>query len=127
MNLDWEMIAAGAIILTMLYVAFRGGKDNPVGTRKLMIDVHDMKNRVAVVEFALTKIATKDELESVRTSLTAKMKSSATSDELAGVADKVTTVCEKVIGLEKSADRTAAGVDRLERYFLELGIKGRDK
>ena len=61
-----------------------------------------------------------------------RLPAGASSDELSELKDKVAdvskdvaVVCEKVAGLEKTSDSTAAGVKRIEGYFLQKGIDGR--
>lgn len=121
MNIDWEIVGAFAVIIAMMFFAFRSGRENPVTTGKLQKDLHTTKNKLMVVAKELEEAATKADLEALRREIAG----SATSDELAEVSEKVAVVCEKVVGLEKTSDSTAAGVRRIEGYFLDKGINGR--
>lgn len=116
-----EEILSAFILLVVAIAAFRGGKAHPVTTRNLLSDVHQLRGKVTEIEMTLLNTPTKEDFERLR----GEINGCATAKELETINGKVTTVCEKVVGIEKSSDRTAAGVDRLERYFLELGIKGR--
>lgn len=98
MNIDWELAIASAFLVLMVVLAWKGGRNNPVSTgqlekdvderfKKTAKDIHDIKNEMQALE--------------------GRFHLSATKKDLGQVSDKVTTVCEKVVGIEKSADRTA--------------------
>ena len=118
MNIDWEVVAAVAIIAVMLWIARGQGRSNPVSTGKLQQDVHTTKNKLMVLEKQMESVATQEDISKLRK----EMVGHATSDQVAAVKTEVAVVCEKVVGIEKSAERTAEGVKRLEHYFLKKGI-----
>jgi hypothetical protein len=125
MNVNWEVVGSILILAAMLYVAFRGGKENPVTTRQLSIDIHKIKNRMQVIDAELQSAATKGDIEKLRADIAANTSAGASSSEVSELKAKVAVVCEKVEGVEKLAGRTDDGVRRIEKMFLELGIKGR--
>lgn len=120
MTADPEVIFAFVIILVMMVLAFKGGRNNPVTTGKLQQDLHTTKNKMMVIAQELAGAATKEDLENLRREISG----SATSDEVAELSDKVTAVCTKVEGIEKMTDRTHDGVKRIEKMFLQKGING---
>ena len=73
-----------------------------------------------VLEQQMNSVATQDDVSSLRREIAGH----ATSKEVADIKKEVTTVCEKVVGIEKSSDLTRQGVQRLEHYFLKKGIGG---
>jgi hypothetical protein len=121
MNSNAESVAALVIVLVMMILAFRGGRNNPVTTGKLLTDVHTTKNKLMVLEQQLKDAATKDDVAR----LEREISGNATSDEVAVISERVAVVCTKVEGLEKTSDSTAEGVKRIEGYFLRKGIDGR--
>jgi polyhydroxyalkanoate synthesis regulator phasin len=132
-GVDLEAILALIILVSFGWLAFKGGKANPVSTgdleKRVYKDIHEIKNEMQALYGRVDSSAKRSDIEALRTEIaqSAGERTRTASRELGKIQDQVTTVCQKVEGIEKSADRTAAGVDRLERYFLELGIKGRDK
>lgn len=125
MNVNWEVVGSIIILLAMLYAAFRGGKENPVTARQLSIDVHKIKNRIQVIDLELQSAATKGDIEKLRADIAANTSAGASSSEVSELKEKVAVVCTKVEGLESTGRDTAAGVKRIEGYFLQKGIDGR--
>lgn len=118
--MDWETVASVIVLAGLLWAGFSGGRSNPVSTSKLQRDVQDTKQKVSLLEQALKNKATKSDVEQLR----GEIGGCATSDELHEVSEKVTMVGTKVEAMEKFVERTDEGVQRIERFFLEKGIKG---
>lgn len=130
--MDWELIVSVIFLGAMLYLAYSGGKANPMTTgklkqeidvenRKLADDIHIAKNQLMSLEQQLKGTASKEDVERLRS----EMKDSATSDDVKEIGGQVNTVCAKVEGLEGAIERTDRGVQRLEHYFLKKGTGGR--
>ncbi|MEO6361080.1 MAG: hypothetical protein ABIO43_10985 [Sphingomicrobium sp.] len=116
--IDFEVLAAFAILGLMMVLAFKGGRNNPVTTGRLANDLHKTKNKLMVIAKELEEAATKADLEALRLEITG----SATSVEVKALSDKVTTVCTKVDGIEKAADRTEEAVQRIEGFLIKKAL-----
>lgn len=98
--MEWAIIAF--ITLTICWIVWKGGAANPMGTGRLSRKVGHLSGEVGRLEIRIGHVETEvDELKK----------------EVATVKD-----IERV---EALLNRTARGVERIERLFIEKGVNGK--
>ncbi|WCT72070.1 hypothetical protein PQ455_10460 [Sphingomonas naphthae] len=112
-------------ILTFVGIsAFRGGKSNPVGTGALQRQLNTIGGEVRELKGKLKGFARTSEVETLRGEIRAMEARVASSGEVVALEGQIMALRSELQGAVKAADRTEAGVARIEGYFLERGIKG---
>lgn len=129
MTFDLETFGAIAILAFFAFVLWRGGSANPVGTGQLQRQLNTIGSEVKTLKETVSGCASVSAIEQLRGEMREMEERVASSGEVVKVQAQVSDVNGKVgaigarlDGIEKLADRTDAGVQRIEGYFLERGV-----
>lgn len=129
MTFDIETFGALAILAFFAFVIWRGGSANPVGTGQLQRQLNTIGAEVTTLKKTVSGCASVGAIEQLRSEMREMEARVASSGEVvkvqAQVADvngKVSAIDARLDGIEKLADRTDAGVQRIEGYFLQRGV-----
>jgi hypothetical protein len=108
----------------MMILAFRGGRNNPVTTGKLLDRRPHDEEPADGDRAAAPGRGDQGDVERLR-ARDLGQRAGASDEVCRDLKERVAVVCTKVEGLEKTSDSTAEGVKRIEGYFLQKGIDGR--
>ncbi len=122
MSFDLETFAALAIMAFFAFVIWRGGSANPVGTGQLQRQLNTIGAKVTKLEGAIDSCASVQAVEQLRGELKEMEARVASSGEVIALEGQIAAVNARMGGIERLAERTDAGVQRLENYFLDRGI-----
>lgn len=119
---DIETAVAFLILAFFGWVIWRGGSANPVGTGQLQKQLNTIGSKVEGLEKTVGNCASVDALEKLRGELQEMEARVASSGEVIALEGKINTLGERVSGISRTVDRTDAGVQRIEGYFLAKGV-----
>lgn len=122
MKFDLETAAALAFLIFFVWVIWRQGSTNPVGTGQLQKQLNTIGSKVGALETSLDNCALKTDITQLRGEISDMRAGLASSGEVVALEGQIAAVNARISGIEKLAERTDAGVARLESYFLERGI-----
>lgn len=119
---DWLQYAiAAGILLLVFWSVHRHGRGNPENTGHL-------GRRLKDVEATLQGCATRGSLDLLAEQVRNLESHAASSGEVIELGAKINgienTLIAKIDAVAKAADRTEAGVQRIEGYFLQRGVNG---
>lgn len=130
MTFDIETFGALAILAFFAFVIWRGGSANPVGTGQLQRQLNTIGAEVKTLKETVSGCASVGAIDQLRGEMREMEARVASSGEVvkvqaqvAGVNGKVSAIDARLDGIEKLADRTDAGVQRIEGYFLQRGVE----
>ena len=104
---EWAIIAF--IVFAIAFVVWKGGAANPMGTGRLSRKVGHLSGDVSNLSIRVGHVETElDELKNT----------AATKADIA-------TVRAEIAGLTALVNRSASGIERIERLFIEKGVNGK--
>ncbi|MEO7691274.1 MAG: hypothetical protein ABIS51_18465 [Sphingomonas sp.] len=122
MNEYLQLAIAAAIVIAVFWTVHRHGRGNPENTGHL-------GRRLREVETTLKGCATRGSLDLLAEQVRNLESHAASSGEVVALEGKINgmegTLSAKIDAVAKAADRTEAGVQRLEGYFLQRGVNGK--
>ena len=115
MNMWLEIAMTLSIVALVLFAIFKGGQDNPVGTGRLQKELRAMEKRLGRTADADKLAELEAEMDERFARIEEKLPHMATREDVARIQAALDHVC-------RQNDRTEAGVQRIEGYFLQRGI-----
>ncbi|MEO6217745.1 MAG: hypothetical protein ABIO86_17080 [Sphingomonas sp.] len=119
MNEYLQLAIAAAIVIAVFWTVHRHGRGNPENTGHL-------GRRLKDVEVTLQSCATRGSLDLLAEQVRNLESHAASSGEVIELGARIngieSTLVAKIDAVGKAADRTEAGVQRIEGYFLSKGI-----
>jgi hypothetical protein len=125
MQLDVASILALGLLVALVFLAVRSNKGSPQLDRALVREHAKLKNRIAKVEADLSGCATKVDIMALSGKIEALEEHAASAGDINALEGKVNVALAKIDAVEKSSDRTAKGVERIETFLIEKGLGGR--
>jgi hypothetical protein len=122
MMLDTASLISAAMLLGLIVAVWRGGAANPVGTRTILDKIGGHDARLRKVETRIEDTATNAAIGVLTVQLRALEAHAASSGEVIEIQGDVKALRATVAAIEKAADRTEAGVQRIEALFIKRGI-----
>ena len=118
-----SIIISVLIVAAVLYVAVRHGRLNPENTGNLGRQLMELKGTVDGLSSTVGGCATKGELDAVSDKLLSLEEHAASSGEIIALEGKINTLAEKVEGGRELQEKTWEAVDRMQRFFMEEGLR----
>ncbi len=122
LGIDMETVVALVFLAFFAFVVWRGGSSNPVGTGQLQKQLNTIGSEVGKIKDSVADCAKVSELEMLRGEMEEMEKRVASSGEVIALGGQILTVNARIGGIEKLAERTDAGVQRLEAFFISKGV-----
>lgn len=126
MQIEFSSIVAAVLLMTVITLALLSRRQQRMGTtgldRALVKEHGKLKDRMAAVEAQLSSCATKADMAALSGKIDALEEHSASAGDINALEGKVNAALVKIEAVEKAADRTEAGVSRIEGYLMQRGI-----
>ena len=116
------------IVAGVFFSVWKHGRGNPETTGSLARQMRKYSSKIDSLEQSLEGCATRGALDLLAEQVSNLRASSASSGEVVALEMKIQgleqTLSAKIDAVAKAADRTEAGVQRIEGYFLQRGVNG---
>lgn len=127
MQIDFGSIVALALLVAIVGLAFTGRRHGRHGfgvvDRALVQEHGRLKDRMAAVEAQMGGCATKSDIAALNGKIDALEESAASSGDIHALEGKVNVALSEIAAVAKAADRTEAGVQRIESFFIQKGME----
>lgn len=122
MLIDTGSILAFCALAALIFVGWRSNRGTG-SDRALLKDHARLKSRLSSLEESFKGCATKADVVALAGKIDALEEHAASAGDINALEGKVNVALTEIAAVAKAADRTEAGVQRIEGFFIQKGIE----
>lgn len=118
MQIDVASILALGLLVALIFLAWRGSRQNPAVDRALVNELGKVKNRVTKIEADMAGCATKVDIAALTGKIEALEEHAASAGDLLALQGQIHVIEERVAGVKETVDDVRDSVKVIERLLM---------